>query len=155
MNQLILKKITQNKRAYYEYFIEKKIEAGIVLLGWEVKSARSNMVTIDNSYVSFDNREAYIYNSIFQTSITQLYNEVYNAVRIRKLLLKKDELLFLMETVKRRGYTIVVLDLYWRCSWIKINIGIAKGKKKYDKRDVIDAHKWKKEKVHILKYMNK
>ncbi|URJ28232.1 SsrA-binding protein SmpB [Candidatus Blochmannia vicinus] len=155
MNQLILKKITQNKRAYYEYFIEKKIEAGIVLLGWEVKSARSNMVTIDNSYVSFDNREAYIYNSIFQTSITQLYNEVYNAVRIRKLLLKKNELLFLMETVKRRGYTIVVLDLYWRYSWIKINIGIAKGKKKYDKRDVIDAHKWKKEKVHILKYMNK
>lgn len=153
MTQLVLKKITQNKRAYYEYFIEKKIEAGIVLLGWEVKSARSNMVTINNSYISFDNKEAYIYNSIFQTNITQFYNEVYNSARIRKLLLKKNELLFLMETVKQRGYTIVVLDLYWRDSWIKINIGIAKGKKKYDKRNIIDAHKWKKEKVHILKYV--
>ncbi|AGC03823.1 ssrA-binding protein [Candidatus Blochmanniella chromaiodes str. 640] len=155
MNQLILKKITQNKHAYHEYFIEKKIESGISLLGWEVKSARSNMVVINNSYVSFYNKEAYICNSIFQSNVTQFYNEAHNSVRVRKLLLKKNELLFLIEKVNQKGYTAIILDLYWKNSWIKVNIGLAKGKKKYDKRNIIHMHKWKKEKIRILKYMKK
>lgn len=153
MNQLILKKITQNKRAYYEYFVEKKIESGISLLGWEVKSARSNMVIIDNSYVSFYNKEAYICNSIFQSNVTRFDNESSDSVRARKLLLKKNELSFLMEKVNQKGYTAIILDLYWKNSWIKVNIGIAKGKKKYDKRNIIHMHQWNKEKVRVLKYM--
>lgn len=153
MNQLILKKITQNKRAYYEYFVEKKIESGISLLGWEVKSARSKMVIIDNSYVSFYNKEAYICNSIFQSNVTRFDNESSDSVRARKLLLKKNELSFLMEKVNQKGYTAIILDLYWKNSWIKVNIGIAKGKKKYDKRNIIHMHQWNKEKVRVLKYM--
>ncbi|URJ23293.1 SsrA-binding protein SmpB [Blochmannia endosymbiont of Camponotus sp. C-003] len=153
MNQLILKKITQNKRAYYEYFVEKQIESGISLLGWEVKSARSKMVVIDNSYVSFYNKEAYICNSIFQSNVTRFDNESSDSVRARKLLLKKNELSFLMEKVNQKGYTAIILDLYWKNSWIKVNIGIAKGKKKYDKRNIIHMHQWNKEKVRVLKYM--
>ncbi|URJ28766.1 SsrA-binding protein SmpB [Blochmannia endosymbiont of Camponotus sp. C-046] len=153
MNQLILKKITQNKRAYYEYFVEKQIESGISLLGWEVKSARSKMVVIDNSYVSFYNKEAYICNSIFQSNVTRFDNESSDSVRARKLLLKKNELSFLMEKVNQKGYTAIILDLYWKNSWIKVNIVIAKGKKKYDKRNIIHMHQWNKEKVRVLKYM--
>ncbi|WP_159715130.1 SsrA-binding protein SmpB [Blochmannia endosymbiont of Camponotus nipponensis] len=152
MNQLILKKITQNKRVYHEYFIEKQLESGIALLGWEVKSARSNTVTIDNSYISFCNQEAYIYNSIFQPNITQFYNETQHSIRIRKLLLKKHELLFLTEKINQQGYTVIILDLHWKNSWIKANIGVVKGKKKHDKRNIIHMKKWKKEKIHILKH---
>lgn len=155
MPLLSIKKIIKNKRAYYEYFIEKKIESGIELLGWEIKSARSKMITIDNSYVSFHNQEAYMHNSIFQYNKTQLSNKIYNISRSRKLLLNKHELLFLKEKIKQQNYTIIVLDLYWKNSWIKVNIGLAKGKKKYDKRNIINIRKWKYEKKQITKYINK
>lgn len=144
--------IIQNKRVYHEYYIEKKIESGIALLGWEVKSARSKMITIDNSYISFYNKEAYIYNSLFQFNTTQFSNITHNVTRLRKLLLKKKELLFLMEKINHQKYTIVILELYWKNSWIKANIGLAKGKKKYDKRNTINIRKWQYEKKQIAKY---
>lgn len=155
MSQLILKKIIQNKRAYHEYFIEKKIESGIELLGWEIKSARSNMITIDHSYVSFYNKEAYIYNSIFQSHSIKPLNTIYNITRLRKLLLKKNELLFLKDKINHKNYTIIVLELYWKNSWIKANIGLAQGKKKYDKRNIIKTRVWQNEKKQISKYNNK
>lgn len=150
MVQTIITNIIQNKRAYYEYFIEKKIESGIQLLGWEIKSIRSKKITINNSYVSFFNKEAYIYNSVFQSNITQFPNEIHNATRLRKLLLKKHELLFLIDKINHKSYTIVVLDLHWKNSWIKVNIGLAKGKTKYDKRNIIKTRMWTYEK-NILK----
>lgn len=156
MSQLTLKKIIQNKRAYHEYFIEKEIETGIELLGWEVKSVRSKTITINNSYVSFYNQEAYIYNSCFQLNTTQFLNPIHhNTTRLRKLLLKQHELLFLTEKTHHQNYTIIILDLHWKNSWIKAHIGLAKGKKKYDKRNIINIRKWKYEKEKIEKYINK
>ncbi|URJ25027.1 SsrA-binding protein SmpB [Candidatus Blochmannia ocreatus (nom. nud.)] len=152
MNRLILKKITQNTRIYHKYFIEKKIESGIALLGWEVKSARFNRVAIDNCYVSVCNAEAYVYNAVFQSNKIQYDNGIYNTIRVRKLLLKKHEILFLMEKVAQQGYTVVVLDLYWKNSWIKLTIGIAKGKKQHDKRNAIIMQDWNREKMRIMKY---
>lgn len=144
--------IIQNKRVYHEYYIEKKIESGIALLGWEVKSARSQTITIDNSYISFCNKEAYIYNSLFQLNTTQFSNITHNVTRLRKLLLKKKELIFLMEKINHQKYTVVILELYWKNSWIKANIGLAKRKKKYDKRNIINIRKWQYEKKQITKY---
>lgn len=153
----MLKTIIQNKRAYHEYFIEKEIESGIQLLGWEVKSIRSKTITIDNSYISFQNQEAYIYNSIFQINIKQhsINPAYYNTNRLRKLLLKKNELLFLIEKTHCQHYTIIILNLHWKNSWIKALIGLAKGKKKYDKRNIIKTRQWKYEKEKIEKYINK
>lgn len=155
MSKLTFKKIIQNKRAYHEYFIEKEIESGIELLGWEVKSARAKMIAIDNSYISFHKKEPYIYNSIFQLNTTKFSNLIYDPNRLRKLLLKKHEILSLTEKINHQHYTIIVLDLYWKNSWIKARIGLAKGKKKYDKRNIIKTHKWQKEQEKIKRYINK
>lgn len=155
MSEIIYKKIIQNKRAYYEYFIEKKIESGIELFGWEIKSARSKTINIDNSYVSFRNKEAYIYNSVFQYNTINSSNITCDTTRLRKLLLKKKELLFLMEKAHYQNYTITVLELYWKESWIKAHIGLAKGKTKHDKRNIIKTRKWQYEKKQITKYTNK
>lgn len=152
MSQSIIKQIIQNKRAYHEYFIEKQIESGIKLLGWEIKSARTKMISIDNSYVSFHNKEAYIHNSVFQSNTTQFANTIHNVARLRKLLLNKHELLFLIEKINHQNYTIIVLDLYWKNSWIKAHIGLAKGKKKYDKRNITNIRQWKYEKKQISQY---
>lgn len=151
MIKLNTSEIIRNKQIYNNYFIEKKYESGIVLLGWEVKSIRLKLITINNSYIVFQNSEAFIYNAFFQPQIKS--NEsIYNPIRVRKLLLKKNELLFLKNQVQKNGYTIVILNLFWKNSWIKANIGIAKGKKKYDKRQIIRTNAWKKEKIHITRF---
>lgn len=155
MNQYNKKFIVCNKRIHHKYFIEKTIESGIVLFGWEVKSVRLKLITIDNSYISFKGHEAYIYNSVFQTQLKNNNISNYNSVRARKLLLKKKELLFLKEYSTKLGYTIAVINLFWKNSWIKINIGIAKGKKKYDKRYIINKNSWNKEKIKVIKNINK
>lgn len=154
MNQYNINEILNNKQAYYKFFIEKTFESGISLLAWEVKSARLKLITIDNSYISFKGYEAFIYNAVFQNSIKHNVSE-YNPIRIRKLLLTKKELLFLKSQTNQYGYTIIVLSLFWKNNWIKASIGLAKGKKKYDKRHIIHKTSWKKEKIHITKCINK
>lgn len=154
MNKLSLNEIIRNNYVYYKYFIEEKFESGLVLLGWEVKAIRLKLITINNSYVSFQNQEAYVYNSFIQSKL-KLNNLSYNPTRIRKLLLKKQELLFLKNRVNHHGYTIMVLNLFWKNSWIKVNIGLAKGKKKYDKRSKISINTWKREKELLNKCFNK
>lgn len=148
MNKLNLHIIINNNRIYHKYFIEKTFESGIVLLGWEVKSIRSKSINIDNSYVSFQNDEAYIYNAFFHTS--SIHNELaYDPIRKRKLLLKKKELLFLKNKINQNNYTIIILNFFKKDNWIKTKIGLAKGKKKYDKRYIINTNLWKKEKTRF------
>ncbi|ADV33932.1 ssrA-binding protein [Candidatus Blochmanniella vafra str. BVAF] len=151
MNQSYSKQIIQNKGVYHKYFIEKKIESGLVLLGWEVKAIRSKQVVIDNSYISFQNQEAFIYNSFFK-KINTNNNPIYDTNRIRKLLLKKQELLFLKEKIKRYKYTIVIINLFWKNSWIKATIGLAKGKRNFDKRNIVHSNEWKSKKQNLVKY---
>lgn len=154
MNKFNSNEIIHNKHIHYKYFIDKIFEAGIVLLGWEIKAIRTKLITIENSYISFNGYEAFIHNAVFHTHIK--HNEsIYNPVRTRKLLLKKKELLFLKNQSSQHGYTIVILNLFWKNYWIKANIGVAKGKKKYDKRHTIHTNSWKKEKNILLNIKNK
>lgn len=123
----------KNKKAYYDYYIEETFEAGIELAGTEIKSIRNGSAQLKDSYVVIKNNEAYIINMY-----VALYKEGnqfnHDETRTRKLLLHKKEIKKLKELVTRDGYSIVPLKLYVRNNYVKVLIGVAKGKKLYDKR---------------------
>lgn len=127
------KLIANNKKAYYDYFIENKIEAGICLQGTEVKSLRLGKCSIKESYIKITNGEVFI---IGMHIATYENGNIYNheETRTRKLLLKKSEILKLQQQVDKNGYTLVPLRVYFSNQYAKVEIGLAKGKKKYDKR---------------------
>ncbi len=125
-----------NKKAYFNYFIENSIEAGLVLKGTEIKSVRKGSVNITDSYVRIKNNEAYIINMfIDKYDEGNIFN--HEPTRERKLLLHKKEIKRLLELTSRDGYTLVPVKLYIKNDKVKISIGIAKGKKLYDKRETI------------------
>lgn len=147
--------IAQNKRARHEYFIEQELESGLSLQGWEVKSLRSGKVDISNSYVLFKNSgEAYLFGATFQPLIVISSHVVYDPMRTRKLLMNKRELDSLFGYVQQKGYTIVALSLYWKNAWAKVQIGVAKGKKQYDKRVYLKEREWQLDKARIIKHFN-
>jgi SsrA-binding protein len=128
------KLLAQNKKAYHEYFIEEKIEAGIELCGTEVKSVRQGKVNLKESYCEIDDGEAFIHGMhISPYEKGNIFNK--DPLRIRKLLLHKSEISRLLGKVSRDGYTIVPLDVHLSGQYVKMNIALAKGKKLYDKRD--------------------
>ncbi|HCC07285.1 MAG TPA: SsrA-binding protein [Clostridiales bacterium] len=130
------KTIAQNKKAYYDYFIEQTFEAGLVLAGTEVKSMRMGNCSIKESHIRVDKGEVYIYNmNIKPYEKGNIFNK--DPVRTRKLLLSKKEINKLIGTSKLTGYTIVPTRVYLKKCYVKIEIAIAKGKKLYDKRDTI------------------
>jgi len=141
--------IAKNKSAYFKYFIKQEIEAGISLHGWEVKSIRAGKVNINDSYVLLKNNEAFLLGSVFQPIIVTSHIR-YDSMRTRKLLLNKKELYYLSILINRKGYTLVAISLYWKNAWIKIKIGVAKGKKIYDKRLDIKEREWKIKKMRII-----
>ena len=125
-----------NKKAYFNYFIDSEIEAGIVLKGTEIKSVRKGSVNLTDSYVRIKNNEAYIINMfIDKYDEGNIFN--HEPTRERKLLLHKKEIKRLLELTSRDGYTLVPVKLYIKNDKAKISIGIAKGKKLYDKRETI------------------
>jgi SsrA-binding protein len=128
--------ITTNRKAYFEYFILDKIEAGIVLQGTEVKSIRSRCVSLDGSYVAFEDGELWLVDCyINEYSHGNIYN--HTTKRPRKLLLKKREIKNFSENLKIKGNSILPLSLYFKNGFVKVELGICKGKKKYDKRETI------------------
>ena len=125
-----------NKKAYFNYFIDSELEAGIVLKGTEIKSVRKGSVNLTDSYVRIKNNEAYIINMfIDKYDEGNIFN--HETTRERKLLLHKKEIKRLLELTSRDGYTLVPVKLYIKNDKAKISIGIAKGKKLYDKRETI------------------
>lgn len=125
-----------NKKAYFNYFIDSELEAGIVLKGTEIKSVRKGSVNLTDSYVRIKNNEAYIINMfIDKYDEGNIFN--HDPTRERKLLLHKKEIKRLLELTSRDGYTLVPVKLYIKNDKAKISIGIAKGKKLYDKRETI------------------
>ncbi|AZI14592.1 SsrA-binding protein SmpB [Avibacterium paragallinarum] len=144
--------IALNKRARFEYFIEDEIEAGLSLQGWEVKSMRAGKANISDSYVIFQNGEAYLFGANIQPLNVASTHIVCDPTRTRKLLLKQKELASLFGKSNRDGYTLVALSLYWKGPWAKIKIGLAKGKKQHDKRDDIKDREWKVAKDRIMKH---
>lgn len=126
----------KNKKAYFNYFIKREIEAGIALVGTEIKSVKKGSINITDSYIRIKNGEAYIINMFIEKYETaSIFN--HEETRERKLLLHKKEIRKLLEEVKQEGYTLVPLKVYLKNGKAKILIGVARGKKLYDKREAI------------------
>jgi len=143
--------IALNKRARHEYFIEEEFEAGLALQGWEVKSLRAGKANISDSYVTLIEGEAYLFGSHFIPLNVASTHVVCDPTRTRKLLLNQRELDNLYGLVKRDGYTVVALSLYWKNAWCKVRIGVAKGKKQHDKRSDLKEREWQLDKARIMK----
>lgn len=131
-----MKQLANNKKAFHEYFIEKKYEAGIELIGQEVKSIKQGKVSIKESYIGDRNGEMYIY-GMHVSPFKEAYDKNVDPLRTRKLLLHKKEINSLIGKKTQDGYTIVPLSVYENKGLIKIEIALAKGKKLYDKREAI------------------
>ncbi|MBQ8293442.1 MAG: SsrA-binding protein SmpB [Bacilli bacterium] len=128
--------VCHNKRAHFDYFIEDTYECGIVLTGTEIKSIRLGKVSIDESFCYIKQGEVYIDNMhISKYEQGNIFN--HDPVRKRKLLLNKREILKISSNITKDGYTLIPLDVHFSNGFAKVNIGIAKGKKLYDKRESI------------------
>ncbi|MBR0574555.1 MULTISPECIES: SsrA-binding protein SmpB [Pasteurellaceae] len=143
--------IAQNKRARHEYFIDDEVEAGLELQGWEVKSLRAGKANIGDSYVIFKDGEAFLFGANFTPLSVASSHVVCDPTRTRKLLLSRRQLDSLFGKLNREGYTIVATALYWKGAWAKIKIGLAKGKKLYDKRADVKDREWQVAKSRIMK----
>jgi len=144
--------IAVNKKARHDYFILENLEAGLVLEGWEVKSLRAKSIQLKESYVLLKNMEAWLIGAHISPLATASTHKVTDPIRTRKLLLHKNEIAKLIGAVERKGFTIVPLSMYWKNGVVKIEIGIAKGKQKQDKRASIKERDWKRDKQRILKH---
>ncbi|MBK8163010.1 MAG: SsrA-binding protein SmpB [Gammaproteobacteria bacterium] len=143
--------IADNRRARHEYFIEEQHEAGLVLEGWEVKSMRAGRVQLQESYVLIKDGEAWLFGAHISPLATASTHIHPDATRTRKLLLHRRELDKLIGAVERKGYTLAPLALYWSRGRAKLKIGLAKGKKEFDKRAVEKERDWQREKQRIMK----
>ena len=140
-----IKLIANNKKAYHDYFIEDKYEAGICLHGTEVKSLRMGRCSIKESFIRIEDGEVYVYNMhISPYEKGNIFNK--DPLRIRKLMLHKYEINKLLGKMAEKGYTVVPLQVYFKGSLVKVEIGLAKGKKLYDKRETIKNRDIEREK---------
>lgn len=146
--------IVINKKARFDYFIEKDYEAGLVLEGWEVKSLRAHRVNISDAHIIIKNAEAWLLGAQIQPLSTTATHTHADPVRTRKLLLSRRELSQLIGSVERQGYTLIPLSLYWKHHKIKMSIALAKGKKTHDKRDTIKDRDWQRSRSRIMKKSN-
>jgi len=144
--------IAQNKRARHDYFLEEKLEAGIALQGWEVKSARMGKVQLTDTHVFFKNGEAWLLNAQITPLNTASTHFVTNPNRDRKLLLNHKEINKLIGAAEQKGYTIVCTSMYWKQHLIKVEIALAKGKQKHDKRDTEKQRDWDRQKQRIMRH---
>ncbi|AEH39749.1 tmRNA-binding protein [Buchnera aphidicola (Cinara tujafilina)] len=147
--KIIQKKIL-NKKAYFNFYIEKKIVAGIQLQGWEVKAIRSGKVQITNGYITIKNQEVFLINVNLQLLSTSSIFKTDQINREKKLLLNKKEIIMLSEFYNIKGYSIIPLKLFWIKSWCKIKIGIARGKNIHDKRMDEKKRLWNRDKKIFL-----
>ena len=146
-----MKIIATNKRATYDYDISLKLDAGLVLTGSEVKSLRSNSSSIKGSYVEDIGSELWLCNC-FIKKYEASSEKNNNPIRKRKLLLNKKELNKILGSIKRDGFTIVPINIYFNdIGIVKLNIGLGKGKKKYDKRETQKLKDWNKNRQRLLK----
>ena len=143
--------ITQNRKAHHDYFIEDHFEAGLVLTGWEVKSVRSGKAQIKEAYVTIKNNEVFLIGAHFTPLQSTSSHDYADPTRVKKVLLHRKEIARLIGKVERAGYTLVPLDLHFKRGFIKINIGLAKGKKQHDKRQSESKKDWEREKNRLMK----
>jgi SsrA-binding protein len=143
--------IVENRKAFHDYFVEERFEAGLVLEGWEVKSIRAGRVQLKEAYVTLMGAEPFVIGmhvSPLPTASTHVHPD---PTRSRKLLLNAEEIRKLIGKVEQRGYTLVPIDLHYVKGRVKISIGLAKGKKQHDKREVEKERDWQREQQQLLR----
>lgn len=146
-----MSRIAENRKAAHDYFIEDKLEAGMVLQGWEVKAMRAGRVQLRDAYVMVRDAELYLIGTHVSALLSTSSFDHPEARRTIKLLLQKTQINRLLGKVERAGYTIVPLDLHWTGAHVKCQIALAKGKKQYDKRHTERERDWVREHQKIMK----
>ncbi|MBE2261758.1 MAG: SsrA-binding protein SmpB [Burkholderiaceae bacterium] len=144
-------RIADNKKAVFNYFIEERFEAGMVLEGWEVKALREGKVQLTDGYVVVRDGELFVIGCQINPLRTASSHISPDAVRTKKLLLHKAEIKRLTGKVEQKGYTLVPLNLHWKNGRVKCEIGLAKGKAEHDKRDTIKDREGKREVERAMK----
>ena len=143
--------IADNKKAFHDYFIEERYEAGLVLEGWEVKAIRAGRAQIKEAYVVLKRGEVFLIGAHITPLLAASTHIHPDPVRTRKLLLNAAEISKLIGKVERAGYTLVPLDLHYSKGRVKLSVGLAKGKKQYDKRDAEKERDWVREKARVMR----
>ncbi len=143
--------IIDNRKAFHDYFIEERHEAGLVLEGWEVKAIRAGRAQLKEAYVVILDGELALIGSHISPLATASTHINPDPVRTRKLLMHEAEISKLVGQVERAGYTLVPLDLHYTRGRIKLAVGLAKGKKQHDKRDTEREREWQREKQRIMR----
>jgi len=143
--------IAENRKAFHDYFIEERYEAGLALEGWEVKAIRAGRVQIKEAYVIVRGEEMFLIGAHVSALAEASTHVRPDPVRTRKLLLHAEEIRRLIGKVQRAGYTLVPLDLHYLRGRIKLAVGLAKGKKQYDKRATEKEKEWQREKQRLLR----
>ncbi len=143
--------IAENRRARHDYFIEERYEAGLSLQGWEVKALRAGKANISEAYVTVKDGQMLLLGATINPLKTSCAFVVCDPTRTRILLMNRREINKLMGQVQRQGYTLMPLRLYWKGSWAKLEIALARGKQEHDKRDTIRERQWQREKARVMK----
>jgi SsrA-binding protein len=143
--------IVQNKKAFHDYFVEQRFEAGIALEGWEVKAIRAGRANLKEAYVMISNAELYLIGCHMSPLPTASTHVLPDPTRTRKLLLHANEISKLIGSVERSGYTLIPLDMHYSRGRVKVEIGLAKGKKQHDKRQAEKEREWRREQQRLLR----
>jgi SsrA-binding protein len=143
--------IVENRKAFHNYFIEQRFEAGLALHGWEVKAIRAGRAQIKEAYVIVSNGEIFLIGAHISPLPSASTHLIPDPTRTRKLLLNAGEISQLIGSVERAGYALVPLDLHYKNGRIKLEIGLAKGKKQYDKRQTEKEKDWQREQQRLLR----
>jgi SsrA-binding protein len=143
--------IVENKKAFHDYFVEERYEAGLVLEGWEVKAIRAGRVHLKEAYVVLKTAEPFVIGMHISPLVSASTHVHPDPTRSRKLLLNAEEIRKLIGKVEQRGYTLVPLDLHYVKGRVKLAIGLAKGKKQHDKREVEKERDWQREQQRLLR----
>ena len=143
--------IVENKKAYHDYFVEEKFEAGVALEGWEVKAIRAGRAQLKEAYVVVKNREIVLLGAHITPLATASTHIRPDPTRTRKLLMHRVEINRLIGKVERAGYTLTPLNLHFTKGRIKLEVGLARGKKQYDKREAEKLRDWDREKRRLLR----
>ena len=146
--------IVENRKAFHDYFIEERFEAGLALEGWEVKAIRGGRANLKEAYVVVRNGDIVLLGAHISPLSTASTHVKPDPTRTRKLLMHREEISRLVGKVERAGYTLAPLDLHYKNGRIKLEIGLAKGKKQFDKRHAIREREWNRDQQRLLRNRN-
>jgi SsrA-binding protein len=143
--------IVENRKAFHDYFIEQRFEAGIALEGWEVKAIRAGKAQLKEAYVIVSHDEIFLIGCHISPLTSASTHVVPDPIRTRKLLLHAQEISRLIGSVERDGYALVPLDLHYKGGRIKLEVGLAKGKRQYDKRQTEKEKDWRRDQQRLMR----